>query len=81
MPAMRQSADHGNQADAGQQPGDLGRRLGCAQALLQLGNQIRERDIHEAGGGHHQQLGQGIFELGHQPETQQPAQGRHRTGQ
>jgi hypothetical protein len=47
-----------DQRDAAEQPGDLRQRLARAQPLLQLRDQVGERDVDEAAAGHHQEVRQ-----------------------
>jgi molybdate transport repressor ModE-like protein len=71
-------------AHAHQQPGDdlpTSHGLARREALLQLRDQIGQRHIDKAAGGHHQKVRQPVVQLPHQKVPHQPAQCRHGAGQ
>jgi len=77
---MREGADGSDEGNACHQPNHLQCGRTGTHLLLQLGDQIGQRNINEAAAGQGQKIRQEAREVGHQPPTGKPAQGCERTG-
>ena len=72
--AVGQVADQHHQANTAKEPDNLRRCLAGLQAFLQLRNQVGQGHINKAAGSHHQEIGQIVLQLVHQPITEHAAQ-------
>ncbi len=77
---VREGAGCAHQGNASAQPDDLQRCGAGTLVLLQLWNQVSQRDIDEAAAGKGEEVREEARQVGHQPPADKPAQYGDRTG-